>query len=77
MLDVLAAAQPADRIPTQVIAALLDARLLDESDVDEALGVLAAKGIIPPALLARARADADSTVVENARQYIRPVDGEY
>ena len=56
MLDALAAAQPASTDPTRVIAALLDARLIDECEVDAAVRALVAKGLLPPQLLDRARA---------------------
>ncbi len=75
MLEVLATAQAAPVVATQVIVALLDARLLDESEVDAAVGVLAAKGLVAPTLLARARVDADATIAEATRLRIRLVDG--
>ena len=54
----------ASPVATQVIAALLDARLLDECEVDAAVGVLAAEGLVPPRLLARARAHADAALAD-------------
>ena len=62
MLEVLATAPAASPVVTQVIAALLDARLVDECEIDAAAGVLAAAGLIPPLLLDQARAHADATI---------------
>lgn len=64
MLDALATTQPASKDPARVIAALLDARFLDECEIDAAVSALVAKGLIPPPLLERARAYADATIAE-------------
>lgn len=62
MLHVLANGDPESTIGTNVIPALVDAGLLSDSDVDEAVGALAAAGIVPLALVERAREQADAAV---------------
>ena len=57
-----------------MIAALLDARLLDECEVDAAVGALAAEGLVPPRLLARARAHADATIADITSLPLRSVE---
>ena len=69
-------AGPRRRVATQVIAALLDARLLDECEVDAAVGVLAAEGLVPPRLLAQARADADATIADVSPLPLRSLETE-
>jgi uncharacterized membrane protein len=64
MLDALSTAQPASTIATDVIPALVDARILDDSDVDDAICALAAAGLLSRSLVARARAHADSAAAE-------------
>ncbi len=66
----------ASPVAAQVIAALLDARLLDECEVDDAVGVLAAEGLVPPRLLARARAHADATLADIIPLPLRSVETE-
>ena len=60
MLEALERAQSTSNVPARVIAALLGAHLLEESDVDAAVGALAASGLVPRPLVARARAYADA-----------------
>ena len=76
VLDVFATAQPASKDPTQVIAALVDAGLLEECEVDAALGALAARGLVQSPLLEHARADADATISEITPLPVRSVETE-
>ena len=76
MLEALERAQPASKFPTKVIAALVGAHLLDECEVEAAVGALAANGLVAPTLLARARADVDATIAEATRLRIPPVETE-
>jgi len=67
MLDALRTEKPTMRITAQVITALVDAHLLHESDVDEAIDALAAAGLLPRSPILRARGQAAATVAEVAR----------
>jgi uncharacterized membrane protein len=72
MLDALASAQPTPAVvATDVIPALVDARLLDDCDVEDAIGALAAAGLVPVSSLARAREHADAMDAETERTGIR------
>jgi hypothetical protein len=76
MLEVLATAQDPSPVATHVIAALLHAHLLDECEVDAAVGALAAEGLVPPSLLARARAHADATLADVTSLPLRSLETE-
>jgi hypothetical protein len=64
MLDALATAQPASTLATDVIPALVDAGLLDECDVDDAVNALADAGLVSRSVVVRARVHAEATVAE-------------
>jgi len=60
-LDALAATQITSTT-AQVIKSLVVARLLDDSDVEDAIGALGTAGLLPQAALARARDQAELTL---------------
>jgi uncharacterized membrane protein len=74
VLDALAMAQPALKAPTQVIAALVDAGLLEECEVERAVGALVARGLVAPPLLEHARARVAATVADITPLSVRPTE---
>ena len=67
MLDALASTHMASTTAADVIQPLVAAGLLNEADVEDAIGALAHAGLVPHSSLAAARNQASATVAEIAR----------
>ena len=72
MLQVLERGEPSAAIILRAMTALLRADVLLERDIDGALGALAAAGLIPQALVARARAQANRLATASNSRSHRP-----
>jgi len=67
MLDALASTRMASTTAADVIQPLVAAGLLDDADVEDAIGALTHAGLVPPSSLARARNQASAAVAEISR----------
>jgi uncharacterized membrane protein len=67
MLDALASTRMASTTAADVIQPLIAAGLLNDGDIEDAIGALAHAGLVPRSSLAAARDQASATVAEIAR----------